>query len=77
MKGLFRTRRVVKSLGAQRMNVGLTILAVIFLIVMAAAAAVRAEYRRSSQPVGETLAVLGVTPGAGTQPHNQTSGVLP
>jgi hypothetical protein len=58
--------RSARSPGAHRINIGLTLLALIFLIVMVAAAGVRAN--RSSvavSPRGETLAVLGVAPGSG------------
>jgi hypothetical protein len=48
------------------MNVGLTLLALIFLTVMAAAAGVRASRPKAPvNPRTETLAVLGVTPSSG------------
>jgi len=50
---------------AQRLNLGLTLLALIFLTVLAAAAGVRGSRSGAAvHPQGEPLAVLGVTPGA-------------
>ena len=62
-----RASQAARSASAQRLNVGLTLLALIFLTVMAAAAGVRAS--RPPKPVeakSETLAVLGVTPSSGS-----------
>lgn len=64
-----------QSASMQRLNVGVTLLAVIFLIVMAAAAGGRAtRISPAVTPKGETLAVLGVTPGADlpTAPPSRT-----
>jgi hypothetical protein len=66
-KSLRVTRTSSRSFAAQRINVGLTLLALIFLTVMAAAAGVRAS--RPKVPVNpktETLAVLGVAPSSGS-----------
>ncbi|MBV8970836.1 MAG: hypothetical protein JO290_00935 [Sphingomonadaceae bacterium] len=55
------------SVGTQRLNVGLTLLALIFLTVMVAAAGIHAS--RPTPPVNprtETLAVLGVAPSSGS-----------
>ncbi len=61
-----RLTPTARSAGAHRINVGLTLLALIFLTVMVAAAGVRASRSRASVvPRGETLAVLGVAPGSG------------
>ncbi len=66
MKKATDLTRTIRSAGAHRMNVGLTLLALIFLTVMAAAAGVRAKRPHSPvNPRGETLAVLGVAPGSG------------
>ncbi len=59
--------RLAESAGTQRLNVGLTLLALVFLTVMVAAAGVRAS--RPQAPVNprtETLAVLGVAPSSGS-----------
>ncbi len=59
--------RTARSIGAQRVNIGLTLLAVVFLTVMAAAAGVRASRPpRPVNPKAETLAVLGVAPSSGS-----------
>lgn len=59
--------QTVRSIGAQRLNVGLTLLALIFLTVMAAAAGVRASKPQAVvNPRTETLAVLGVAPSSGS-----------
>lgn len=51
---------------AQRIRVGLTGLAAIFLLVLIAAAGVRPSQSMAAQEsAGEPLAVLGVAPGAG------------
>jgi hypothetical protein len=64
---LSRIPRTARSLGAQRLNVGLTLLALVFLTVMAAAASVRASRPHTTvNPRTETLAVLGVAPSSGT-----------
>ena len=56
-----------RSIGAQRINVGLTMLALIFLTVITAAAGVRASRRPVVvNPKTETLAVLGVAPSSGS-----------
>lgn len=55
-----------RSRTAQRVNVGLTGLAAVFLTVMAAAAGVRAARPASLvDSKAETLAVLGVAPSSG------------
>ncbi len=55
------------SVGTQRLNVGLTVLALVFLTVMAAAAGVRAGRPKAVvNPRTETLAVLGVAPSSGS-----------
>lgn len=52
---------------AQRIRVGLTGLAAIFLLVLIAAAGMRPSASLTPQDVhGEPLAVLGVAPGAGS-----------
>ena len=59
--------RKARSIGAQRINVGLTLLALVFLTVMAAAAGVRASRPAAAvNPRTETLAVLGVAPSSGS-----------
>ena len=51
----------------QRVRVGLTGLAAIFLLVLVAAAGLRpAQSLATPQPTDEPLAVLGVAPGAGS-----------
>lgn len=50
----------------QRVRAGLTGLAAIFLIVMAAAAGLRPAKPPVSAAHGDPLAVLGVAPGSGT-----------
>ncbi|KAB7644470.1 hypothetical protein [Polymorphobacter fuscus] len=53
----------------ERMRLGLTGLGAIFLIVMIVAAGLRPPPRPAAQdPQGESLAVLGVAPGASTPP---------
>ena len=50
----------------QRIRLGLTGLAAIFLLVLVAAAGLRPDQSRAaSETTGEPLAVLGVAPGAG------------
>ncbi len=67
MPHLSRSPLNVRSRGAQRLNVGLTLLALIFLTVMVAAAGVRASRPRAAvNPRSETLAVLGVAPSSGS-----------
>lgn len=67
MKNPRRIAQTARSFGAQRLNVGLTLLALIFLTVMAAAAGVRASRPTAPlNPKSETLAVLGVTPSSGS-----------
>ena len=62
-----RVTRTSRSFGAQRINVGLTLLALVFLTVMAAAAGVRASRPKLAvNPKTETLAVLGVAPSSGS-----------
>ena len=62
-----RAIRTARSIGAQRINIGLTVLALVFLTVMAAAAGVRASRPKVAvNPRTETLAVLGVTPSSGS-----------
>lgn len=62
-----RVLRTSRSCGAQRINVGLTLLALVFLTVMAAAAGVRASRPKTVvNPKTETLAVLGVAPSSGS-----------
>jgi hypothetical protein len=64
----------------QRVRVGLTGLAAIFLLVMIAAASLK-PVRQVAQPKGqaETLAVLGVAPssGAAEPVHQQQQAVAP
>jgi hypothetical protein len=58
--------RLVKAAAAQRIRVGLTGLAAIFLLVLIAAAGMRPAHSVAPQDSqGEPLAVLGVAPGAG------------
>jgi len=65
MKETVSPTRTARSAGAHRINIGLTLLALIFLIVMAAAAGVRADHSKIAvSPRGEPLAILGVTPGS-------------
>lgn len=52
----------------ERLRWGLTGLAAIFLIVMAAAAGLRPNGRQAKPSTGEPLAVLGVAPGPATRP---------
>lgn len=67
MRDISRITRTVGSVGAQRMNVGLTLLALIFLTVISAAAGVRASRPKAPvNPKTETLAVLGVAPSSGS-----------
>ena len=67
MKKSLRVTRPSRSFGAQRINVGLTLLALVFLTVMAAAAGVRASRPKLAvNPKTETLAVLGVAPSSGS-----------
>lgn len=62
-----RIGRMTRSRTAQRVNIGLTGLAAIFLTVMAAAAGVRAAHPAAAvDPNAETLAVLGVAPSSGS-----------
>jgi hypothetical protein len=50
----------------ERLRLGLTGLGAIFLIVMVVAAGLKPATRpRAAEPQGESLAVLGVAPGAG------------
>ena len=66
MKHLTRARSA-GSIGTQRLNLGLTLLALIFLTVMVAAAGVRAGRPKAVvNPRTETLAVLGVAPSSGS-----------
>ena len=59
---------VVQGIGAtQRVRVGLTGLAAIFLLVLVAAAGLRPTVSMATpQVIDEPLAVLGVAPGAGS-----------
>ncbi len=67
MADISRVTRTARSIGAQRVNIGLTVLALVFLTVMAAAAGVRANRPPSPvNPKAETLAVLGVSPSSGS-----------
>lgn len=73
-----RVTRPSRSFGAQRINVGLTLLALIFLTVMAAAAGVRASRPKTVvNPKTETLAVLGVAPSSGSASTLSTPPVAP
>lgn len=82
MAKVSRIPRTARSLGAQRLNVGLTLLALVFLTVMAAAAGVRASRPHTAvNPRTETLAVLGVAPSSGnastlSQAHDAPSPTL-
>ena len=59
-------RALARSGAAQRVRVGLTGLAAIFLMVLIAAAGLKPERSLAPQGApGEPLAVLGVAPGAG------------
>lgn len=61
----------------QRVRVGLTGLAAIFLLVMIAAAGVRpAAHVAPIKGQAETLAVLGVAPSSGAEPAPQPRGKL-
>lgn len=62
------TTTTVQPIGAaQRVRVGLTGLAAIFLLVLVAAAGLRpTESMATPQATDEPLAVLGVAPGAGS-----------
>lgn len=53
---------------AERLRWGLTGLAGIFLLVMAAAAGLRPSGSQARPGTGEPLAVLGVAPGPATRP---------
>ena len=58
---------------AERLRLGLTGLAAIFLIVMVVAASLRPVGRSAPQdPKGESLAVLGVAPGPGSSEPTAT-----
>lgn len=64
----------------ERLRLGLTGLGAIFLIVMVVAAGLKPISRqRTAEPQGESLAVLGVAPGAGStpQPPPPTASVAP
>lgn len=57
--------RVVQVAAAQRVRLGLTGMAAIFLLILVAAAGLRpAQPRFAEAAHGESLAVLGVAPGA-------------
>lgn len=59
--------RLVQAAAAQRVRLGLTGLATVFLLVLAAAAGMKpaGQATLAGNP-GEPLAVLGVAPGAGS-----------
>ena len=62
-----RVQSLKRSFGTgQRVRAGLTGLAAIFLIVMAAAAGLRPQDEAPVEAYGEPLAVLGVAPGSGS-----------
>jgi hypothetical protein len=52
----------------ERLRWGLTGLAAVFLVVLAAAAGLRPAGREDKPGTGEPLAVLGVAPGPATRP---------
>lgn len=61
--------RLVQLAAAQRIRLGLTGLAAIFLLVMVAAASLKPGHPAvAADPQAEPLAVLGVAPGAATNP---------
>jgi hypothetical protein len=62
-----RARRSEAPRG-DRLRWGLTGLAAVFLIVLAAAAGLRPTGREEQPGTGEPLAVLGVAPGPATRP---------
>lgn len=61
-----RPRHAARS--GERLRWGLTGLAVVFLIVMVAAAGLRPTGRGAQPATGEPLAMLGVAPGPATRP---------
>jgi hypothetical protein len=61
--------RLVQVAAAQRVRLGLTGMAAVFLLVLIAAAGLKpAQPRFADAAHGESLAVLGVAPGAGGPP---------
>jgi hypothetical protein len=59
----------------ERLRLGLTGLGAIFLIVMVVAAGLKPISRQqAAEPQGESLAVLGVAPGAGSTPSVPPAG---
>jgi hypothetical protein len=64
-----RTR--VAGFRGERLRWGLTGLAAVFLIVLAAAAGLRPTGRDDKPGTGEPLAVLGVAPGPATRPADR------
>nr|WP_310523034.1 hypothetical protein [Polymorphobacter sp.] len=69
---------LVRSAAAQRVRVGLTGLAAIFLLVMIAAAGLKpAQSVAPADSQGEPLAVLGVAPGAGPATYERAPGQAP
>lgn len=67
MKNSVRTHWAFRSVSGQRVNIGLTLLALILLTVITAAIGIRASRPRIAvNPKTETLAVLGVAPSSGS-----------
>ncbi|WP_310475656.1 hypothetical protein [Sandarakinorhabdus sp.] len=63
-----RLRQAVRT--GDRLRWGLTGLAAVFLVVLAAAAGLRPTGREDKPGTGEPLAVLGVAPGPATRPND-------
>ncbi len=63
----------------QRVRLGLTGLAFVFLTILIAIVALRSERMGTTnpQPQGETLAMLGVAPGAEQAPTSPTTHAAP